>query len=734
MAWDTPRVGRVGEAPDAGRTPAARVSAGGAVVQRLQRAAGNRAVTRLLAGSRPLADGPRADMEAAFGVDFSDVRIREDGEPSRLGAVAFAEGSDVHFAPGRFDPAGSQGRVVLAHELAHVLQQRAGRVSGAQAAGGGLHQDPALEAEATRLGERAARGDEARVEGAPRHAGADRPPPVRQGYLVFNPAAGHANVANYNPHTTFNAQQKVGGSFMNALAAPNIVAGAANVPVRISQNGLLAVEDSDLTNRQPKYFFATAGSVQGFNERLMRVGSVYQLVANHAETLDFDLNGVHRQLVRVDARNVSNNTSGDNLTTAQFCEQMIKEVTGASTTMAPALGRNPATPMPNQPGYETVYADIAQYYVADELAGTHHAANIDLQNAPLAYPTHSETIGVAYGTAMHAHLNVAANPALDLAAQQMQVNQYASPDVGEGIVTQRLGETVAGAVQDPYHARVENAPSDATLWRYHWGGAVARDGTDFVTLENYARSAEDALGNVGGDPRFYFQMYGAGGGQSWHEQWATIHAGTRNFANPLTMKVLPTPPPGVVAGGHYQSRAHQYFNAGAVADDYQLVGGVTTSDKLGVFLYKALAFAEDPTVGDRNAAGNSRTYLWLVAIAGLSAAPLYAPVAPFANHVRARLVQAADAKNDLDADNQYGATVNAVKDDYALLAGAANAAAIGDQLRKALAYANRRQAHDRSGRRSRVNAWLAAIANAGQPNETAGLRAHTIERLRAIRG
>ena len=147
-----------------------RASAGpAALVLRLQRTAGNRAVQQLLArrhspppgGGRRLATAVQEKMEAAFGTDLSDVRVHEGAQPRELGALAYTHGSDIHFAPGTFDPASSAGQELLGHELAHVIQQRAGasRVARAVVVDGGL------EAEADEAGARAARGEPARVEG-----------------------------------------------------------------------------------------------------------------------------------------------------------------------------------------------------------------------------------------------------------------------------------------------------------------------------------------------------------------------------------------------------------------------------------------------------------------------------------------------------------------------------------------------------------------------------------------
>ncbi|HZU30528.1 MAG TPA: DUF4157 domain-containing protein [Candidatus Angelobacter sp.] len=98
----------------------------------------------------------QAKMESALGGDFSDVRIHVGSEVAAIGAIAFTWGSDIHFAPGHYNPHSIQGQQLLGHELAHVLQQRAGRVRNPFGNGTAVVQDNALEAEADRLGMKAA--------------------------------------------------------------------------------------------------------------------------------------------------------------------------------------------------------------------------------------------------------------------------------------------------------------------------------------------------------------------------------------------------------------------------------------------------------------------------------------------------------------------------------------------------------------------------------------------------
>jgi outer membrane protein OmpA-like peptidoglycan-associated protein len=85
-------------------------------------------VNRVL--SRPgesLDAATRAHFEPRFGHDFSRVRIHSDAEAGRsaaaVGADAYAFGQDIAFATSRHAPATAAGRALLAHELAHVVQQ-----------------------------------------------------------------------------------------------------------------------------------------------------------------------------------------------------------------------------------------------------------------------------------------------------------------------------------------------------------------------------------------------------------------------------------------------------------------------------------------------------------------------------------------------------------------------------------------------------------------------------------
>jgi hypothetical protein len=128
----------------------------------LQRSAGNAAVAQLLSddggerspvaevvgsgGGAPLEPALRTNMESAFGTSFSDVRVHTDGNASRsaesVGANAYTVGSDIVFRQGQFDSGSASGQRTIAHELTHVVQQRAGQVDGTPTGAGYAVSDP----------------------------------------------------------------------------------------------------------------------------------------------------------------------------------------------------------------------------------------------------------------------------------------------------------------------------------------------------------------------------------------------------------------------------------------------------------------------------------------------------------------------------------------------------------------------------------------------------------------
>lgn len=93
------------------------------------------AVQAQLGSGHALASGVQTRMEAAFGVSFAGVRIHTDTRAADLSqglnARAFTVGRNVAFGPGEYQPGTLIGDALIAHELAHVVQQGGGNGSGA---------------------------------------------------------------------------------------------------------------------------------------------------------------------------------------------------------------------------------------------------------------------------------------------------------------------------------------------------------------------------------------------------------------------------------------------------------------------------------------------------------------------------------------------------------------------------------------------------------------------------
>jgi hypothetical protein len=75
----------------------------------------------------PLRSDVREKFESSLGADLSAVRVHTGEESAAaaksVGAQAYATGNDIHFAAGRYQPDDPFGMHLLAHEVAHTVQQ-----------------------------------------------------------------------------------------------------------------------------------------------------------------------------------------------------------------------------------------------------------------------------------------------------------------------------------------------------------------------------------------------------------------------------------------------------------------------------------------------------------------------------------------------------------------------------------------------------------------------------------
>ncbi len=78
----------------------------------------------------PLPETLQRKFEGSLGADLSGVRVHTGSDSAAandaVGAKAYTTGNDIHFGAGQFDPTSKGGEHLLAHEVAHTVQQSGG--------------------------------------------------------------------------------------------------------------------------------------------------------------------------------------------------------------------------------------------------------------------------------------------------------------------------------------------------------------------------------------------------------------------------------------------------------------------------------------------------------------------------------------------------------------------------------------------------------------------------------
>ena len=91
----------------------------------------SKSLTQQINGSKgrghKMDSGTQSFMESRFGTDFSQINIHTGSQATQmngeLNAQAFTVGNDIYFNQGKYNPASSEGKHLLAHELTHTIQQ-----------------------------------------------------------------------------------------------------------------------------------------------------------------------------------------------------------------------------------------------------------------------------------------------------------------------------------------------------------------------------------------------------------------------------------------------------------------------------------------------------------------------------------------------------------------------------------------------------------------------------------
>ena len=418
-------------------------------------------------GGRSLAPNLQAKMGEAMGADFSGVKVHTDSQSDQLNrsiqAKAFTTGKDVFFRQGAYQPQSRGGQELIAHELTHVAQQNMLTV-------------PTIQRYAVL-------GSKKIFNAAPK----SRP---RFGYPYAI-----ANGGSLLAQTPLDGVDD-GDKFLDSKGSDtaNTETAGKGFSLRVSSDNKMAVEDSDLTNRQPKVFFTTKAVIQASNQSLLQVNSQFSLVEGGKTVKILP----DRQTVETlyEVTPLFNNGSPD--LAPQNCNAMGAAVGGKKSD-------------------DLVRKDEDAFDLAKSLApNASYEFDEAWKNPKIDIDPFRNQVAKEYISNRKS-------------AKGKNMNQYAMPNVGETYMINTIGTgTNIGGKQ-----RVRDYQTNKDLdlgWSFHFGGVVAQSGGDRITLENYARG--DNRGD-NADPRWYFQMYGTKKKQTYHE----VNRKKKEYANALTIVV-----------------------------------------------------------------------------------------------------------------------------------------------------------------------------------------------------
>ncbi|HEX3474979.1 MAG TPA: DUF4157 domain-containing protein [Kofleriaceae bacterium] len=482
-------------------------------------------------GGQAMPEDVRGKMERAFQADFSAVRVHEGEHAAALGARAYTQGNDIHFAPGQYQPHSEAGQALLGHELAHVVQQSQGRVRAtAQASGVALNDEGHLEREADELGARAARGEHAGTPQAGREDPAHGNAPaavqrcssssVVQRYAVIEP--GEMNYPTKWEYSSlwyhrdakddgdfFTSQKEQDGSFYSRnedkkrRLEPKLVH-KSTAKLMVSDNLDLAIE---ATKHEPKVFFATVERVKEANDALQ--GKVQLRMTNRYLHITGDRGA--KSLYEVQPHVPETKQQGLEVRTPQRCNEMAEFVTGK-------LGVEFGATMQAYTILATILTELTHDDYTGQYAKAYDAYTKKGKRDPF----------VALIDAMSLRfreLQTTDKEALDVLLARYHLNEFMTPSIGDAITT--FGVPTAEEEKDIDRDKV---------FLYHFGGVVAKSGTDYITMENYARRDDESKGTLSaGDPLFFFRMYGN------HEEarnWHQAQLNTGSFAGTVLSFVV----------------------------------------------------------------------------------------------------------------------------------------------------------------------------------------------------
>ncbi|MEU9239286.1 DUF4157 domain-containing protein [Streptomyces sp. NPDC048385] len=452
----------------------------------------------------PLEPRVKKRAEAGLGIDLSGVRVHTGDvaqrSAQRYGARAYTSGLDIVVGPQGVDDE------TMYHEVTHVWQQAGGPVAGTDTGDGTKVSSPGdpFERHATDSGRKLAQGIAPDTTRPATGGGGAGTAPVQR-YQVIEP--GQEGYPTKHPDA--DDEQFFVGQDMNEAGSwydqdsppvPHLVYEGA-VRLAVSDDFSLAVQHA-AGGKEPKTFFATNKRISSSNERLpdLTRGRGVRLEKT-GRYLTFEGMGRKEVLYEVQpkgrpSRRDNTVQHGLDVRVPQRCNAMAEFVTGQKSV--------------DLSGGDAYWETLGK--ALDRLtSGNKYEKRIKKAfkdgDTDVAGPLMLEMSGLFQQL-------VAAQPEeVERVLQRLEINEHAKmPKVGDAMMVK--AEADAAQLEDMQ--ATGNRPTP-----FHFGGVVAKAGDDYVTMENYAREQPSRSTLDGGDPLWYFRMYGRQAGRTWHECWTS---------------------------------------------------------------------------------------------------------------------------------------------------------------------------------------------------------------------
>jgi hypothetical protein len=490
---------------------------------------------QLMPNRTGLPDGLKAGVEALSGLAMDDVRVhRNSSAPAKLGALAYAQGSDIHLGPG-------QDRH-LPHEAWHVVQQKQGRVQATaqMKSGVAINDDKGLELEADRMASAAVGRLHSPVAIARPLAARTGVQPVQRYTRIGNDRYLASEGLAFESQSLGTGTHRAGyvkrtgqkpGLKISKDHSLGIQADAAQAKSFLASDAVIAASNARLNSTDSPICLTKIGGVVFTNALLANVSwKQKDQVATQASI------GMH--ICNETASKISGGISQlGALLVMQPVESRDDPTTERTATMSLTRTANPVAAAMLEPttadavkhdqegNWTAKRAAVMEEFKSRVEAGKVESDAVryflpEVAITPALIARYKATIDAMYLTGGHAVTEdelkrktgqLYGRLAPDVHEERSKalgINSYALPDVGEALATFPVADQDFTGKHPKYLAEIERLVTDMKItaevaraqldkvdvngWTWHFASVVAKsgDGRDYVTLENYNRGPD----------------------------------------------------------------------------------------------------------------------------------------------------------------------------------------------------------------------------------------------------